>query len=120
MKRDMDLIRDLLIRIEGSPHKPSWKELAATNDDVETERILNHLELIEDAGFTKSTVVRMQRFRLPHDIELTWEGHGFLGDVREPDIWRKTKERAKGVAGVGLAFVWEIAKAEIRLKLGLP
>ena len=41
-----------------------------------------------------------------------------MNDVRV--IWGKTKERAKTVASVGLSFLWEIAKAEIKTKLGLP
>jgi hypothetical protein len=51
---------------------------------------------------------------------LSWQGHDFLNDIRDPEIWRKTKERAKGVASVGVGFLWEIAKAEVRAKLGLP
>lgn len=51
---------------------------------------------------------------------LTWKGHEFLDDIRDPDIWQKTKERAGSLASVGIAFVWEIAKAEIKTKLGLP
>jgi len=33
---------------------------------------------------------------------------------------RKTKERTKGLASVGIGLAWEIAKAEIRKELGLP
>jgi len=43
-----------------------------------------------------------------------------LDDIRDPDIWQKTKERAKGLISVGLTLIWEIAKAEIKTKLGLP
>ena len=42
-----------------------------------------------------------------------------MNDVRDPVIWGTTKERAKVVASVGLNFVWEIAKAEIKTKLFL-
>jgi hypothetical protein len=51
---------------------------------------------------------------------LTWSRHELLDDIRDPEIWRKTKERAKTVTGVGVQFLWEIAKAEIKTKLGLP
>jgi hypothetical protein len=52
-------------------------------------------------------------------LKLRWEGHEFLNDITDPDIWSKTKERAKGVANVGFSFLWEIAKAEMKTKLGL-
>ena len=51
--------------------------------------------------------------------KLSWKGHEFLNDTRDPDIWSKTKERAKGVANAGMGLLWEIAKAEIKTKLGL-
>jgi hypothetical protein len=51
--------------------------------------------------------------------KLTWNGHEFLDDIRDPEIWRKTKELAKSVPSVGLVL-WEIAKAEVKTKLGLP
>jgi hypothetical protein len=122
MKRDMELVRTLLLSIEESPKKPSWKDLApqGSSSDLETEKILEHLKLIEEAGFTKSVIVGLQGYRLPENIELTWKGHEFLADVRDPDIWSKTKERAKGVASVGVGFLWDIAKAELKAKLGIP
>jgi hypothetical protein len=116
----MELIRDLLLKVEAASEKPSWKDLIPETDEDEQQRVLEHLKLVEDAGFTKSVVVWAGGHRLPQDIELTWQGHEFLDDIRDPEIWRKTKERTKGIASVGLSFLWEIAKAEIKTKLGLP
>jgi hypothetical protein len=36
--------------------------------------------------------------------KLTCNGHEFLDDIRDPEIWHKTKERAKAVTGVGLSL----------------
>jgi hypothetical protein len=58
--------------------------------------------------------------QMPIISRLTWEGHEFLDDIRDPEIWRKTKDRAKSVAGAGLSLLWEIAKAEIKTKPSLP
>lgn len=120
VKRDMGLIRDLLLKIEGATGKPSWKDLVPGDDNAEVERVLKHLKLIEEAGLIKSVVVHLHHHRVPQSIELTWDGHEFLDDTRDPDIWQKTKDRAQKVAGVGLGLAWEIAKAEVKAKLGLP
>jgi hypothetical protein len=120
MKRDMELVRTLLLKIEAAPNKPSWKELTAGESEAQAHRTLAHLKLIEDAGLTKSLATHMAGDRLPHDIDLTWEGHEFLDDTRDPDVWQKAKERTKGLASVGIGFIWEIAKAEVKTKLGLP
>lgn len=120
MKRDMELVRDLLLKIEAAPGKPSWQDLTPRGDDAETERIVEHLGLIKDAGLIKSIDVSTMQWRLQQDIELTWEGHEFLDDIRDPEIWKKAKEKAGSMASVGVSFMWELAKAEIKTKLGLP
>jgi hypothetical protein len=54
------------------------------------------------------------------DLDLTWQGHEFLDSVRDPDIWQKTKARVAPVATAAFGVMLEVAKAEIRKKLGLP
>lgn len=120
MKRDKELARELLLRIEAATSKPSFKELTPQSDEAETSRVLEHLKLLEEAGFIRSTAIKIHGFRLPQNIELTWNGHEFLDDVRDPDVWKKTKEKTKGLADLGLGFLWEIAKGEVKAKLGLP
>jgi DNA-binding PadR family transcriptional regulator len=120
MKRDKELARELLLQIEAATGKPSFKELTPESEEAETSRILEHLKLLEEAGFIRGTVINIHGFRLPQNIELTCKGHEFLDDVRDPDVWRKTKEKTKGLADLGLSLLWEIAKSEVMAKLGLP
>lgn len=117
LKRDMDLIRDLLLKIEAAPQKPSWKALTPKGDDAESERILDHLKLIEEAGLTKSVIVSLQGFRLPNEIELTWSGHDFLDAVRDPEIWRKTKEGAELAKSFTFDLLKDLAKGLIKKKI---
>ena len=50
MKRDMDLIRDLLLKIENADAKPSWKDLISEGmDNDEVTKILEHLKLLKEA-----------------------------------------------------------------------
>ena len=118
----MDVVRELLLKIEAlelpqgttqffSPADPYLQVAGFSPDDI-----AYHLDLLFDAGFVQG-MRSMTDFGI---AGLTWNGHEFLDAVRDPDVWRKTKERAKGLASVGLSFLWEIAKAEIKTKLGLP
>jgi hypothetical protein len=127
MKRDMGLVRNLLLGIERdpqfdgtkmlSPQKP--EDLGITNHSI--EEVSYHLAMLIEEGFIngKTTGIRIGA-TVPVISKLTWKGHEFLDDIRDPDIWTKTMERTKGLTSVGLAFVWEIAKAEIKTKLHLP
>ena len=49
---------------------------------------------------------------------LTWRGHDFLDSVRDPEIWRKTKEGATKAGGFTLDLLMDLAKAIIKAKLG--
>jgi len=51
---------------------------------------------------------------------MTWNGHEFLDDIKDTGVWESTKARIAGLPGVAIAVIAEIAKAEIKKKLGLP
>ena len=77
-----------------------------------------HLLLLFEAGFIDAIKEVFSINPNNNTIKvwrLTWAGYEFLDDIRSPEIWRKTKERAGAMTSVGLGFIWEIAKAELRL-----
>lgn len=116
MKRDMDLVRQILLAVEGSS---DLIVLSFTVDtDPQTKQF--HLRLLQDAGhlsYEKSPAGGMYGWRM------TWTGHEFLDEVRDPEIWRKTKEGADKVGSWSIKLLGEIASGLIRAKaieLGLP
>ena len=123
MKRDMDLVRTILLKVEADPKfdgtmQPASAVKLGIEGHSEGEVAYNSAQLVEAGFLTGNTKMATQGLVMVG--KLTWEGHEFLDTVRDPDIWRKTKDRAKTVTTVGLGFLWEIAKAEIKTKLGLP
>ena len=124
MRRDMDLIRDVLIAVSDNPKCDgiysnffnSAEEFGIPNRS--TEEVAYHVLLLMQSGYLSGNIE--ESFAIPSIKGLTFAGHEFLDDIRDQEIWNKTKERAKGIASVGLSFIWEIAKAEIRGKLHLP
>jgi len=50
---------------------------------------------------------------------LTWDGHEFLANIQNQDVWSRTKQKIEGLPGIALSVVAEIAKTEIKKKLGL-
>jgi hypothetical protein len=105
MKHDMELIRELLLKIEAL-EIPQGSTLFFDVHGLQVEgygpdEVAYNLELLFDAGFVKGQG-GADTFGI---AGLTWNGHEFLDDIRDPEIWRKTKERAKAVTGVGLSFL---------------
>ena len=129
MKRDMDLIRELLLKLEALPIGPgrlvgiraSEPELAV--DGFTADDISHHLWMLIDAGFLQ---VEGRGFNMSGELlfrGITWSGHEFIGTIRDREIWQKTKEAAKKGGTEAIEFVWEIAKAigknELKKRTGL-
>lgn len=114
MKRDMDVVRELLLRIEAAPQRPSWKAIVTSTDDAVSDNELWHLKLMEDAGLVASKPIFFQGHRLPEMLEITWEGHDFLDSVRDPKIWEKTKKGAEAAGGFTLELMKDLAKGLLK------
>jgi hypothetical protein len=121
VQRDMDLIRQLLLRIEQDPTLDGtrWVHFEPTEfamPEKSPAEIGYHLDMLIEAGFLKG---KIGRETIPIICKLTWEGHEFLDSIRDPDIWSKTKKRIDGLASVTLKIVAAIAEAEIKKRIGL-
>ncbi len=122
MNRDMDLVRELLIAIADGPRFDGTRCLTPTKPEDfgitnhSREEVYYHLTMLIEAGFIKGKV----GLGVPGISKLTWEGHEFLDNVKDTSVWESTKARVAGLPGVAIAVIAEIAKAEIKKKLGLP
>ena len=116
MKRDMDLIRELLLQLEAWPMglgdavTMTPDDLAPGNPDYDTNQINYHMDLIRDAGFINDGGGSQPILGFTY-CGLTWDGHEFLDSIRSPEIWRRTKAAAGRVGGVSFSILGEIAKA---------
>ncbi|MFZ6765305.1 DUF2513 domain-containing protein [Pseudoroseomonas sp. WGS1072] len=126
MKRDMDLVRDILLKVEGSGAYCDLMQEMLPQDSNGSypqelfEKHLYHAMLLEQAGFIKGSADSSG-----YMIEgITWQGHEFLDAIRDPEMWRKTKAGAKEIGSAGVGILWEIAKGYAKQmakdKLGLP
>lgn len=87
MKRDMELIRLLLLEQEQDEGPP---ELAAYS----IEDIVYNRALILDAGLIDGELIRGERGEplLVNVYRLTWAGHDFLDATRDSKVWKLAKE----------------------------
>src|SRR4051812_28519597 len=116
MKRDMDLVRDILLFLEERKSPSSIKPDAFPMEGRSASDIQYQLNLIYQAGLingepTKSSTSDRLISVLPFD--LTWQGHEFLDTVRDPEIWRKAKAGAASAGTASIEFIWGMAKALI-------
>jgi hypothetical protein len=120
MTRDMELIRELLLKLESISTasavfhiKPDDEEVAVEGyspDQIEYHLdLLRERDLIECPGSQPMIGITYRR--------LTWEGHDFLDAVRDPEIWHKTKKGAVAMGSFTFDLVKELAKGLIKKKI---
>lgn len=115
MKLDMDIVRELLLIIEGL--KP-YEEILPfdKNNLIEAE----HLELLIESGFCKGNVNHfVNGIPFGHINRLTWEGHQFLETIRDEETWRNTKTTLGKVGSFTIDLIKKVAVEYISKQLAL-
>jgi hypothetical protein len=121
VKRDLGLIRELLLRLESLPMgmyaaetiSPDNPKIAVEGYDQ--EQIAYHLSLLQERGLIE--VPDSQPLIGIVFTRLSWEGHDFLDAVRDPEIWRKTKGGAEAVGSWTFEVVKGLARGFIAKKM---
>ena len=122
MKRDMDLVREILIAIECS-------EDGNLNFDAleyERQQVYLHIELMKEHGLVDAVIIPdddgPEHEILMCKIErLTWDGHDFLDKIRNESIWEQAKSKCFNETG-GLSidflkiFLIDVAKNKIGIE----
>jgi len=95
MKRDMDLVRKILLEIEKL--HISYDLLNLSIDDYDMYTVAYHCQIMYEHGFLSSYKPisvngGISGFRVGG---LTWEGNDFLEKIRDNSVWHKTKETIK-------------------------
>ena len=107
MKRDMDLVRKILLALEEYEHGNAPDELNI--EGYSEEQIGYHVHLMNKAGLLRAVDITVSGSASPQAIPsgLTWEGHDFLEAAREPSRWQAALQIAKEK---GAALTFEILK----------
>jgi hypothetical protein len=122
MKRDMVLIRKILIAIEDRPpgSDSTGPVVMPEGDPV---AVGEHVHLLVEGGFVEAINVTAQQDPHPQYLveRLTWEGHDFLCAIRHDTAWAKiSAELTKHGGSLPFEIVKAIGIAALRLALKLP
>ena len=92
MKRDMDLVRLILLEIEDKYRSTAIYDLAI--DGYDTEMVAYHCKILYEAGLISDYKAQYA----DNEIyvfgvgSLTWDGNDFLEKIRDDSQWKKVKE----------------------------
>lgn len=118
MKRDMDLARLILLRLEEQENYHD--DISQEFEGYTQEQVGYHIMLLHEAGLLFAIDASGNQDLQWFPQRLTWQGHEFLDSARDNKIWNKAKEIMAKTGG----FAFEIAKplltSLLRQQLGLP
>lgn len=103
MKRDMDLIRQLLIEMES---RSCGRQSVALEGRTE-EEVSYHVKLLAEAGLIEAANASTRAGLNWIPVSLTWDGHEFLDAARDDTRWNSAKATVKEKAG---AVTFEVLK----------
>jgi len=126
MKRDLDLMRDLLLKVEkatiGDVARNPWQVFSSSG--TPSEVVIYHVRLPLERKLLHSQSINLEgrsqdgtptaKF-LPD--ALTDEGHEFLETIRDPKVWQKTKEGARKIGSFGIDLIKDLAKGYLKKKI---
>lgn len=117
MKMDIDCIRDILLQAEQNSFTV-FRDSDDFEDDsqetnsefpfiekYDTEKLLYHIDLADELGLIKTSLC----IGCSSVLDLSAQGHLFLADIREDNVWNKTKEISKQIGASSLSTVKDIA-----------
>ena len=126
MKLNYDCVRSVLLTVEKS--KTIDEELNLNPLAVETifeqlpkyedSEILYTIEKLKEARYINAAL----HFAAGHFIDgtvssITYSGHEYLDNIREPEVWRKVKAMLKNAGATTLPLISQAAKMLIGSQL---
>ncbi len=120
MKRDLELIRKIILAAEASPNGFTEDDLGI--EGYSEEQIGYHSYLVVDSGLAEGVDLATMDSKSPswRILHLTSAGHDFANASRNEDTWRKaTGIVQKQAGGVSLDIMREVLISVIKNALNL-
>lgn len=106
MKRDMDLARSILLKMESEPYEGGWVDVAI--EGYSASEVSYHVMLLAKAGLIEADNVSSRDGLAWKPTILTMAGHDFLDASRDQARWEKAKDI---VIKKGGALAFEVVKS---------
>ena len=122
MELKKDCVRDVLLYLEKNLNYN--EEVFANKIELKKyskEDIYYTCEKLSEAGFLNVKIDKFIMSETPLIMikSITYEGHQFLDNIRDENVWKETKNRLSIIKDVSLNVIGQVASAVILAKLGL-
>lgn len=119
MKRDMDLVRRILLEVADM----EWGYALGSMEDegIDAATFGMHVIWLKEAGLVTAAIQEYQSGEPPRVLisRLTWAGCEFVDAIRDDTLWNKAKAN---VLKPGMSFTFDVLKEWLKTEIaqGLP
>ena len=126
MKRDLDLIREIMIVLEdkmeyGKNFQSTHLIEVMQDKTLSVEKLAYHLGLLVESDFLKAKEYKYLSGE-PTDYlinTITSQGQDFIDTIREDTTWNKIKEKASSIGGFTLPLLVDIGTEYLKKQIGI-
>jgi hypothetical protein len=122
MKREMNLVREILLAIEADERSAGLTPMQIGIEGYTLAQIGYHLKILVDGKFIEAEDFSVMNSEYPElwPISLTWAGHEFLDSAKNESIWRKgTRSISDKVGSTSLAVLQSLLIHYAKQELGI-
>lgn len=118
MKRDLDLLREILLQTESSASSGITAS-DFVSDDRSAEAVSFHIQLLLDAGYIEAIEFKTLSRLYPDFIikRITFSGYEYLDSVRSDRVWQETKSRVAKIGSASVDVIKSVASEVIKSML---
>jgi hypothetical protein len=121
MKRDLDLIRKMVLAIED--HPSGWAPHDLSFEGYTEVQVGYHAYLLIDAGLARGEDSSTMGSEAPEGFisSLTWKGHEFAAAARDDSLWMKAMGNVAEKGGhITLDILTQLLGSLMKGAFGLP
>jgi len=98
LKRDMELVRRILVTLEDADQTQGWIPLQF--ECYTDDQISYHIKILAEQGIISATDCSNMKNFAWRAKGLTWDGHDYIEAIRDEGRWQKVKDWIKATGKI--------------------
>lgn len=118
MELKHELVREIMLYLEENlKFNQTIFSNAIKIPEYTSEEITYTVKKLYEAGYLNCTLIKAN-MTIPIK-EITWNGHCFLDNIRDDNVWNHTKQKISKLASISLPIISQVAASYIQMQLGI-
>ncbi|MFU0524799.1 DUF2513 domain-containing protein [Gardnerella pickettii] len=121
MRRNMDLVREILIEVSKSDKEVRASDIAEKSSKYSLEEIIYNIKIMGEGNLINVYIDEREVGVVDaYIMDMTWHGNEFLDSISSNEIWEKIKNNfSDKIINIPFDILTSLAKLYLKSKLGL-